>query len=289
MIPVFWNGCSTNWDSALPRYVLDNAEKCEHFDSLKKAAKYSKSDHAVICIPGQHSLNDYEKINHAASYFPFITFLIFGDEEALFDASRLDHPKAKTWWFAPPLFPRRNLDRVAVFGWPTQAREMLAEERTKIDHRDLDWSFLGQVTHDRRLECVAAAENLPGGYLLTSNGFSQGAPREEYYRILLRSKIALCPSGPCTPDSFRAAEAFEAHCIPILDGRTPDPNYPGGYWEYVFDTKFLPCPVIQDWEDLPVIVNHVLRDYTGFYFRCVQFWAEYKAKLISWMREDLRR
>ena len=290
MIPVLWHKGNGNWDTAFPRYVLDNCGQCDHLETLLAAKEVPQSS-AVICIPGRHSVTEASGINREAANFEQVTFVIYGDEEGLFRPELLDHKNMRVWYFMPPWNPKSEVDHVAINGWPHDCRQMLIVEREKLgpSERDFDWCFAGQVTHLRREQCADAAKGIPRGFWLGTHGFSQGIPRNEYYRTLLCSKIALCPSGPCTPDSFRIAEALESGCIPIADGLTQDPKYPPGYWNYAFETYKLPFPVIDDWRTLPAIVEKVLYDYAHYYFACAKFWAEYKARLFEWMKEDLRR
>jgi len=155
--------------------------------------------------------------------------------------------------------------------------------------RDQEWCFLGQVTHDRRQQCAEAAKKLPRGYFYATEGFTKGLTRDMYYRALCRSKIALCPSGPKTPDSFRLAEALEAGCVPIADECTPDVFYPSGYWQYAFGTKQLPFPIIRAWDTLPEVTEDILNHYARYFYSCQQFWQNYKIRLAGEMLEDLRR
>jgi hypothetical protein len=292
LIPVLWAGGLGNWDAAFPRYILDSAETCDHIEGLDLATQLPQPS-AVICIPGRHMRDEYPKINRAAANFDKVIFLIFGDEEHLFIPETLGHKNQRIWCFMPPYPPTSTcIDRVAVNGWPTGCREMIAEQREIVAGvRDLNWSFLGQVTHARRTQCAEAARKLKMGEFFGTEGFTQGKPRAEYYRYLCRSKIVLCPSGPVTPDSFRVAEALEANCIPIVDELTPNPTYPPGYFNYAFGGVVkLPFPTIQDdWSLLPQIVEHVLSDYVQYFFKCARFWANYKMGLVETMRKDLRR
>jgi hypothetical protein len=290
MIPVFWLKGYGNWDCAFPRFILDQAAECDHVEGIDRAVEFPQS-HAVICIPGRLSVADCGQINTTAALFPKITFLVYGDEENLFPSKFLTHVNKKLWYFMPPWNPKaEDVDRVAVNGWPTGCREMLSIEKSIVGGvRDFDWCFMGQVTQPRREQCLEASEGIPRGYWYGTEGFAQGMPRSSYYRYLCRSKIALCPSGPQTPDSFRLAEALEAGCVPIADGLTQNPAYPPGYWNYAFDAYTLPFPVIHNWAVLPSLIERVLYDYANFNFQCVKFWADAKARWTEWMKEDLQR
>lgn len=283
-VPVAWYRTQSSWDGALPRYILHHATEGEYSEFLVTpssirhfSAFANPHELCVFVIPGQHSLNDYFMINEAAGDFDRVVFIINGDEEALFDVSQLKHRHMKVWWFAPPFPAKHRVNRVAIFGWPVGAPEMIEKERSEI--RDIPWSFAGQVTHDKRQECYLASWELTrDGKFLATSGFSKGLPRENYYRMLAHSKFVLCPAGPHTPDTFRFAEALEAGCVPIVEKH--------GYWNYVFDDP-LPFPVIKNWGELPDLFGDLLASYETMKYICDYWWIMQKQKYISWMRADL--
>lgn len=290
MIPVIWHHSNSFWDCALPRYILDRAARCMHVEKLSSVPMFYGQPTGVVVIPGRHS-NDpvqYDHLCDAASHFRKVVFIIIGDEEGVFDSSKIRLTNAKIWWFMPPFNPKQDVDRVAPNGWPTDTIEMINEARKRNNGvRSFDWSFMGQVTHSRRIECVDAANALPRGRLLCTKGFTQGETREKYYDVMVRSRAVLCPSGPCTPDSFRFAEALEAGCIPIVDDATPNPMYPPGYWRYVFAGEALPFPLVEDWNTLPFIFEMLRADWDARIGACRLWWKNQKERLIREMKEDL--
>lgn len=304
MIPALWHHNHGFWDCALPRYILDRAatapEHVLHFEGLSMANIVRKRV-GVIVIPGRHTLDDeqFERLNSAAGFFQKIIFVIIGDEEGVFPAARLAHKNMKVWWFMPPYNPKQPVDRVAPNGWPTNAPEMIDAARKRTHGvRDLNFSFLGQVTHERRSAMIEALgpyldEGVRTGrigkcHILGTHGFTEGEPREKYYEIMVRSKIVLCPSGPCTPDSFRFAEALEAGCVPIVDNLTPKPDYPGGYWDYIFKpVNLFPFPVVNFWENVSNVIDHVLPRFDEISLECKFWWQQQKELMIATMKEDL--
>jgi hypothetical protein len=287
MINVVWAINNSFWDMGLPKYLLERAAPCKNYMGLPWAND-AKADVGVIVIPGQHMTMKYEQLCYAAKQFERVVFFITGDEEAKFDASRLEHPNKKVWWFAPPFNPPQKVDRVLPFGWADGALQYLAEGRFDgHKERIFQLSFAGQVTHDRRRFCFAAANEVPGNKMLfPTKGFGQGIGREDYYRILLQSKYVPCPSGPCTPDSFRFAEALEAGCIPIADDLAPNPSYPQGYWSYLFGDK-LPFPVIEDWSTLSDVIEDIDLNYDFNQRQCSSWWTTQKDIWVLKLMEDL--
>ncbi len=239
-------------------------------------------------IPARHSCGHYDLINSAASRLKKVVFVIYNDEEGIFHADQLKHPNMIRYWFMPPFSPKQEVDRVGPNGYPTDAIEMIAAAGGQNRVRDIPWSFYGQMTHSRRIECVNATQELDGGKLLVTEGFTQGAPRAEYYDVLTRSKLVLCPSGPCTPDSFRFAEALEAGSVPIVDDLIQHASYPAGYWSYLFGDS-LPFPLIHDWKVLPEVVEKYLDGWQQHSRNCRQWWAEQKDRMVSEMRSDLEQ
>lgn len=288
MIPIIWHYNDGFWDCAFPKYLLNRAVHCNHVNGVENA-DLLKGPLGVIVIPGRHSLNDYERINKAAENFRRVVFLIIGDEEGKFQVSELQHARKIVWWFMPPHNPRQRVDRRCINGWPTNAPLLIdTAQKQHFKNRPYDWSFMGQITHERRIQCAAAAEKLPQeGFFYGTNGFAEGKPQEEYYSVMVRSKLVLCPSGPCTPDSFRFAEALEAGCIPIVDDLTPDISYKPGYWNYVLDELYLPFPLIQNWNTLPAVVEFWLKHWKASAAHCAHWWKHKKEQWYMQLREDL--
>lgn len=286
-VACFWYQNNTNWDVDFVRYILDHAAHCKHFLGFDKIARAKVG---VILIPGRHSGTEehYEALRKAGSYFDRVLYVAYGDEESLFKTQNLTHPNKKVWFVMPPFHPKQEVDRVAPNGWAGNAPELIAKakEYSRGD-RPYSWAFQGQMTHSRRIECVKASQGIANGKLLVTEGFTQGVPREEYFATLVRTKLALCPAGPCTPDSFRLCEALEAGCIPIADDLTQHEDYPPGYFQYAFGQEKLPFPLVRDWSTLPEVVEEWLTDWDEKAKKCADFWNAYKQTLSLKMWIDL--
>ena len=95
---------------------------------------------------------------------------------------------------------------------------------TPINERKYDFSFIGQVQcgarHNLRLnlEKIQEAKDCPYSYYIHyTDGFGTGIPSEEYLDILDQSKIALCPAGDGSLETFRFFEASRAGCITVSE------------------------------------------------------------------------
>lgn len=282
MIPAIWTLGKFSWDVALPQFILSGVHTCE---ILGLENVYIDGHVAVILIPGRHSLKLYKEINACAARFDRVIFFLYGDEEGSFDSTRLEHPNKILWWAMPP-FKKQTVDQAVPNGWPTQAPGLIAQAGNLP--RIFEWSFYGQSTHVRRRECCAALREMRNGKLLETAGFTQGVPHDEYYRVMVQSLMVACPSGPCTVDSFRICEALEAGCIPIADDCTPDPNFPSGYWNYVFEETKLPFPVLGNWAKLPQVIDEWLYNWESNAEDCAMWWRAKKSSWIDKMKSDVR-
>lgn len=222
-----------------------------------------------------------ERLSDYARDLRWVIFVSIGDEGCDFPYSDLDHPNMRLW-VQTPKPGKVKADRYLIEGYHPSTQAML-HSLPAID-RDLSWFFAGQVNHARRVECVNQLAQFPHGTLVSTLGFQQGMPLEEYYRHMRRARIVPCPAGPLTPDSFRFAEALEAGAVPILDGYAPDGIR--GYWNMVLGDH--PFAVLYDWSDLSYTMN-VLLDSFERQQRLTQFWwKSWKLKMRQqWLPQDL--
>lgn len=272
-----------SWDMALLEDVL-GGENYVHRNTFEEVPPETKR--VVVIIPGQHHANDIPLINSDLSRFDSVVFCLVGDEESLFDTSQLNHPNLKLW-----IQSRRTLtsDRASHFipwGYTQETRKYLPEcDKNKT----LDWYFSGQVTHIRRQQCTSVLRRMPGGLLNHTPGFTQGFSRPDYYKHMAAAKIAVCPAGYITPDSFRIWEALEARCVPIVDGMSPQPERCGAaHWWNILLGQEPPFPVVYDWNDLSGIVEEQLRQWPANEIKLNAWWVNYKQHLHDMMLADTK-
>ena len=261
---------------------------CRHYsgwDGMPSVPEY-----AVIIIHGGHLRKIVDQINEKIQQLQAVVCIGIGDEENDFPYDQLWHRNMKLW-VQSPIPGKSRADHFPIVGYPCDIHDHIRiEELPNIltCPRPLDWSFAGQVTHVRREECVAQLRRLPNGRLLETQQFYSGMEHGEYFRTLIESKVIPCPSGPVCSDTFRLAEALEAGCIPIIDERPGwKDNHPRGFWDMVFPQGY-PFPLLQNWSELPPVMDRLLADYDNQSRICREWWASYKADYYSWLGKDFK-
>ncbi len=255
------------------------------FDQLPPDA-----DGAVVIIGAQHhhAPEQVERLNADLARLRWVVLVLAGDECSQFPWQAVEHPNLRLWIMTPR--PHLHVDSDAFFigeGYRSNVPVVVKGVRDR-EPRLWDWFFAGQVTHERRQQMVAVLDHVgahPRGNLLCTPGFLQGMAHPTYLRMLASCKVAPCPSGPCTPDSFRFYEALEAGCVPLADAYTPA-GWPG-YWQFVYGPG-LPFPIVEDWSDLPAIMDDVLADWPRRAAECGEWWRVQKARIVQRLDDDVR-
>jgi hypothetical protein len=130
-------------------------------------------------------------------------------------------------------------------------------------------------------------KGVEGKVLLETPGFTEGMKPSVYRSEMLAAKLAPCPSGAVSPDSFRAWEALEAGAIPILDTESPVDGVTE-YWRRLFADLPTPAPEIHDWQSLPGYIDDLSGDWPANANRVQAWWARYKRELSIWLKSDLQ-
>lgn len=149
------------------------------------------------------------------------------------------------------------------------------------ERREQMWKALAPMRDDERLNVVAHA----------TDGFLQGMEIEDYLTWMASAKIVPCPSGICSQSSFRAFEALEAQCIPVVDELRPS-NAGYGYWSKIgMDGCGL---AITDWSTLRQQVEDLVCLNSGLLAPVVSnnvqaSWQQYKRRFVTDLHDDVRR
>lgn len=247
-----------------------------------------ENDGAIVIIPAAYHANEIDKINEDISKLRWCLFIVAGDENGFFPSDKLKHPNMKVWLMTPhPEKDLHNIDRFIGEGPAPDAYEFIQQNAREAEKRFYNFSFSGQVTHERRTDCALALEKLPNGFLNKTAGFTQGLNHQQYYELMANSKVIPCPSGPGTPDSFRFFEALEAGCVPIADSRTPRDSEPTRYWNLLFGEN-LPFPVIDSWEaQAKDMIQYHVDVWPKTANEIFAWWQGYKRNFVLGLEDDI--
>ena len=248
------------------------------------------ADGCCLIIPSRYWHQHTDQITEAIQRYDWCLAFRVGDEEDLFDPSRVEHPRLK-WWIQTPRVGREYPEGSRLFGvgFPPHFNNLPAEPPGK----SLEVFLSGQNTHQRRRDAftalMEASSTWGNDYIGDTDGFTKGLTVEDYSRLMLDAKVAPAPSGAVSPDSFRAWEALEAHCVPLLDDVSPVDG-PSDYWRTLFSDSWpIPAPVIADWREAPAIITQTLASWPAIANRVAAFWMRYKRELSIWLRSDLEQ
>jgi hypothetical protein len=220
----------------------------------------------------------------------FRSVLVFmtANEEGDLDPRDIQHERMRMWIQTPTRAQRQWASCGIPWGWTpgfdgTRWLERLPGYEAVEADRMLDFSFVGQVTHDRRRGCLDSIERemKRPNCVLTSHGFGRGLPKHLYFELLVNSKVVLCPSGPQTADTFRAWEALEAGALPIVDNDNPRDSQDDDYWDYIAGPNH-PFKPIEYWGfDLSGRLDYYLENWRmsqafvlGWWQGKKRFWQE---------------
>lgn len=262
------------------RLLLDG-DLYPHGLKVRHHAGYPNTDApVVIVVPGRYYAQHIDQINVAMQRFASALVVVTSDEESCFDIGEIEHPAARFWVQTPRADRDYGAARLFGVGYPPHFNRMRSPTVPRLD------VFLSaQDTHPRRAEAFAALQgDDPARYIEATAGFTRGIPPNAYRHMMASTKVAPCPSGAVSPDTFRLYEALEAHAVPIADDISPAYDS-RGYWRMLFPD--CPFPVIENYSDLPGYIEDALADYPRNANRIAAWWMKTKRGYAQWLREDL--
>ena len=270
---VWYGGQRGIWSQTIVEWLVQGFHHHSRIDTVPSGQG------AVVCVKAD-AIDDRPALYHQLKKMEWAVVVIVSNEEGSFPTTELVEAcgkKIRVWLQARSHFQFAH--RYIPWGW-TPATSRFGSLRK------LDWAFMGQVTHERRIACAAAFKEVPNGFLVQTEGFAQGLPRELYHETLSVARMIPCPSGPITVDSFRVCEALQMGAIPMLDTRSPWGADPG-YWDQVFDQH--PLPVVANWADAPELMQKWLADWPSRQRLVMEWWnwqkAVWKRTLAVHMKE----
>jgi hypothetical protein len=290
-------GC---WDENIVTQLLDSNLYPLPFE-VRHHDGYPRLDNegAIMVIPGRywHSLQAQEEMTKALSVYPWVLGFRTGDEEDLFDVRNIAHPNIK-WWVQTPRADKFHDcgDRWFGVGWPPHFNNPPFEPGKQVDLQKLTDVFLSaQNTHARRNLCFKALETIARELkyknirmdVEPTPGFTQGMAPNEYAQKMTDAKLAPCPSGAISPDSFRLWEALQAHTVPIADNQSPVASYYASeYWSKMFGDDH-PLSTIDTYAQLPGYIEDLLEAWPANSNRITAWWMRYKRQLTLDLVSDL--
>lgn len=285
MTRVVWADPDPHWDEGI---VLDLTPE-PAFTHYREAIP-DTDEGAVVVIAGQHCLQVANTVASFVASLPWSLVIITGDEEALFPVEILARDEMHLIFTQ---YHDRGMDKVIPIGCPPGTTEWLRRDKVLPEReRDIDVMFAGQDTHERRHELLATMKAMacePGNGNIAwhaTTGFREGLSQTEYLEALTRTRIAPCPSGPHSLDSFRLYEALEAGALPVVEYRTPHGDE-REFWRALFGNSLI--PEVWSWDELPQLIAY-WNEGGGPPVNAVrEFWRSYKTRLHADFAATIRR
>lgn len=262
----------------------------EHYEPVGRPGteleNFPDVDGAVICLPARHhtSREDVDWLKEQIDRLQWSVLMFCGDEEGSFPFAEFPQSGCHVRYVMQPRPEHAHL-RTIPGGWYPQTQELLRD--TEHHSRVIDFYFAGQVVDNtRRHQLMKVLQRLPRGHVHQTQGYMQGMPKAQYFRLMAQSKVVPSPSGPMTVDTSRTYEALEAGCVPIVDSVTPrGENY--DFWTLLFGPDH-PLKSVTDWKEFPELLQAALRDWPVNSNRHFSFWQQHKRKLAHQIHDDIR-
>lgn len=266
------------WDQNILDRLFTNTLYPTGFNFRTVEGYPTNVDGCVLVIPGRYWHERCYSISEAVAKFEWVLAIRTGDEEDLLDPYQVYHPNIR-WWVQTP-HPGGDYDgRVFGVGFPPHFNEL------RDRPREFEVVLSAQNTHPQRQQCFDALDELDVGKRVEkTEGFTQGLRPADYADLMCSGRVAPCPSGPVTADSFRLYEALEAHCVPIADDVSPKWDRQG-FWRTVFPDA--PFPILDSYEQLPGYIHDQLELWPANANHITVWWMRQKRAMSRWLREDL--
>lgn len=231
-----------------------------------------REDVAIVVIAARHHADMVEEINKQLKKIEKVVLFLMGDEEADFPVEEIEHDNIHIWVQNPHPGRHDSYNKLGT-GYPPQSQEILSKLDLK---KDLDLYFSGQITHQRRIEMwdvlIGYQDSGAKCVIERTGGFTQGVTPENYYRLMVKARIAPSPAGAVIPDSFRLFEALESMAIPIADNKNSSGTI-DNYWDWIFEQD-VPFPKLGAWDRMFGLIDEL--DYPHAIHKITAWWINYK-------------
>ena len=280
MIPLFYLPPGDQWDQTMLSRLLED-KLYHHGITFERHDDWPVTDGLVLVIPGRYWHDRTLELNDILTRYRWVLAIRTGDEEDLFDPASISHPHI-LWWVQTPRVDR-DYDDAFLFG--VGYSPVFADLPTEPPNPEHDIFLSAQNNHARR---TAFFERLEGtelnAWVESTDGFTEGLKPSSYATLMMTAKAAPAPSGPHTPDTFRAYEALEAHTVPIVDDISTHNSHPG-YWNTLYPDA--PFPILTNLDDLVGYTQDTVADYPRRHNRVTAWWMRQKAAMSSRLWDDI--
>lgn len=241
-------------------------------------------DSAVVVVCGEI---DPDRLGPVLDRLDSCVLIVTSNEERQFPHHRFAAPNRVLWLHTPDpdhLPSGWARWRPLPTGWTPGTVERFA---ASCPAKDLDAVFVGQDTHERRHKVV---QMVGGSFdrteVVTSDRFTGDLTPDVYADIMRRARVAPCPAGNVSLDSFRVYEALQAGAVPILDCRTSQRTMDARFWTLLFGDDH-PLPVADEgWHEAYVPPN-VDRLDPADEAAVGAWWTQYKRRWRHALDDDL--
>jgi hypothetical protein len=254
------------WDYGLLKEMFD-----KYSIEQIKVNSLPIEERAFVVIPGPQNIGHEEDISKELKNISRLVLFITGDEEGVFGIDKINHPNAEIW-IQYPHKKHEKYNKLPI-GVPQHLKNNLPNYKTKT----YDVFFGGQITHQRRQQLAEVMPSIKNALYKPTDGFAKGDNPVDYYDNLMNSKIAPCPAGAVSIESFRLFEAIEMMTLPIAD-LVDSSGLKYNFYKNVFN-ELVPFPQTKYWSELPIIVLNLLEEYPKNMHNVVCWWIKYKRDL----------
>ena len=298
MIPCYWihyqgGPVRCRWDEQMLDRLISGRLKrpgwfpdVVHHETMEAFRRNTVTESCIVMFPaGDHDERDVARLNADLGRLRNPVIFFTSDEGSTFPVDKVVHPTA-TFFVMTPRSDHEYPPETFFIGEGDADAGVLHEVDPTVD-KLTDVFFYGQGGHPRRDQMMAAfnewkttdAAEMLSWMVDESPGFLQGVPRDVYLRYMAESKVALCPAGTKTQDSFRVYEALTHGCVPVLDAVRND-GAAFGYWGMLGGHLYVKAPVVKDWDtDLAGAISYALNDWPKSAVRAHEWWHRHRRRI----------
>lgn len=252
---------------------------------------FDKATGEGVVVVANGTNTEIDGLNEKLSKYKWVLLIVVSDENNLFEIDKLKHPNIKVWVQTPRADKKyKNVRFFGVgYGFSEKYRKQFLNECL---NKQTDIFISGQNTHRRRHvvfgKLTQYKKHHPNDNIIINKtkGFTQGMEPVDYYRHMAATKIAPCPSGIVSPDSFRLYESLEFGAIPIADDISPAEGYNSrGYWKRLFPDA--PFPILSD-KDVGKLIDKAKINYQQQANTIFAWWIQQKRRYAYDLVDDIR-